>query len=131
MSRELFLYKAEHLAELDSDLLEWWQTRKLAYPLVDRLVQKRFSMVATSFPQRDCSALLEMSSARSEVAYCPRMLTDLYSYLRTQILHSSFLVLNTSMIRMYMYIAYTIAVLYIAVTFDLVYEFCITKILKN
>ena len=50
VKRELSLYKAEHSAELDGDPLKWWQSRKLAYPLMSKLVQKRFSMVATSVP---------------------------------------------------------------------------------
>ena len=36
------LYKAEHSAELDCDPLKWWQSGKLAYPLMSKLVQKRF-----------------------------------------------------------------------------------------
>ena len=50
VKRELSLYKAEHSAELDCDPLKWWQSQKLAYPLMSKLVQKRFSMVATSVP---------------------------------------------------------------------------------
>ena len=50
VKRDLSLYKAEHSAELDCDILKWWQSRKLAYPLMSKLVQKRFSMVATSVP---------------------------------------------------------------------------------
>ena len=50
VKRELSLYKAEHSAELDCDPLKWWQSRKLAYHLMSKLVQKRFSMVATSVP---------------------------------------------------------------------------------
>ena len=42
------LYKAEHVAELDSNPLEWWNNRKHTYPLISKLVQKMFSMVATS-----------------------------------------------------------------------------------
>ena len=38
--RELSLYDAEHAVELDSDPLQWWQARKLTYPLMSKLVQK-------------------------------------------------------------------------------------------
>ena len=50
VKRELSVYKAEHSAELDFDPLKWWQSQKLAYPLMSKLVQKRFSIVATSVP---------------------------------------------------------------------------------
>ena len=50
VKRELSLYKAEHSAEIDCDPLRWWQSRKLAYPLMSKLVQKRFSIVASSVP---------------------------------------------------------------------------------
>ena len=50
VKRELSLYKSEHSAELDCDPQKWRQSRKLAYPLMSKLVQNRFSMVATSVP---------------------------------------------------------------------------------
>ena len=46
VSRELSLYKAKESAELDSDPLTWWKSRRVAYPLTSKLIQKRFSMVA-------------------------------------------------------------------------------------
>ena len=50
VERELSLYKAEEPACLDSNPLEWWKDRKLAYPSLSKLVRKRYSMVATSVP---------------------------------------------------------------------------------
>ena len=48
--REMSLYKAEHVADLDSNPLKWWSDRKHTYPLITKLVQKMFSIVATSVP---------------------------------------------------------------------------------
>ena len=50
VTREISLYKAERTADLDSDPLKWWNDRKHTYPLITKLVQKTFSMVATSVP---------------------------------------------------------------------------------
>ena len=47
---EMSLYKAEHVADLDSNPLKWWNDRKHTYPLITKLVQKMFSIVATSVP---------------------------------------------------------------------------------
>ena len=44
------LYKAEKPLDLDSDPLTWWNTRRLIYPLMCKLVQKYFAFVATSVP---------------------------------------------------------------------------------
>ena len=39
--KEICLYNAEQpISKLDSDPLEWWQTRKHSYPLISSLVQK-------------------------------------------------------------------------------------------
>ena len=48
--REISLYKAEHVADLDSNPLKWWNNRKHTYPLITKLVKKMFSIVATSVP---------------------------------------------------------------------------------
>ena len=47
---EISLYKAEHVANLDSNPLKWWNDRKHAYPLITKRVKKMFSIVATSVP---------------------------------------------------------------------------------
>lgn len=44
---ELNLYKAEQPADLDSNPLAWWKEQKSLYPLMSKLVQKVFSLVAT------------------------------------------------------------------------------------
>ena len=38
--REISLYKAEHVADLDSNPLKWWNDRKHTYPLIVELVKK-------------------------------------------------------------------------------------------
>ena len=48
--REISLYKAEYVANLDSNPLKWWNNRKHTYPLITKLVKKMFSIVATSVP---------------------------------------------------------------------------------
>lgn len=48
--REISLYKVENPVELDSDPLKWWQSRRLTYPLLGKLVQKYLSVPATSVP---------------------------------------------------------------------------------
>ena len=48
--REMSLYKAEHVADLDSNPLQWWNDRKQTYPLIIKLVRKMLSIVATSMP---------------------------------------------------------------------------------
>lgn len=48
VSKEMAVYKEP--AELDSDPLQWWYTRKSQYPLMSRVVKKYFSFVATSVP---------------------------------------------------------------------------------
>ena len=50
VEREISLYRAEQAADLDSDPLKWWKNRKLSYPLLIKLIQKWYSMVATSVP---------------------------------------------------------------------------------
>jgi len=35
---EMSLYKAEHVADLDSNPLQWWNDRKQTYPLIIKLV---------------------------------------------------------------------------------------------
>ena len=47
VEKELNLYKAEQPADLDSNSLAWWKERKSLYPLMTKLVQKVFSIVAT------------------------------------------------------------------------------------
>ena len=47
--QEISLYKAEHVADLDTNPLKWWSNRKHTYPLITKLV-KMFSIVATSVP---------------------------------------------------------------------------------
>ena len=39
VSKEMAVYKAEKPAELDSDPLQWWYTRKSQYPLMSRVVR--------------------------------------------------------------------------------------------
>ena len=46
--QEISLYKAEHVADLDSNPLKWWNDRKHTYPLIVELVKKMFAVVATS-----------------------------------------------------------------------------------
>ena len=48
--KELAQYNAESVPDLDIDPLEWWKVRQRTYPLLTKLVRKRFSMVATSVP---------------------------------------------------------------------------------
>ena len=50
VAKELELYKAEKLQELDSDPLKWWDAKKDLYPIMLRLVRRVFSFVATSVP---------------------------------------------------------------------------------
>ena len=47
---EVSLYRVEKKADLDLDPLKWWKDRKLVYPLLTKLIKKRYSMVATSVP---------------------------------------------------------------------------------
>ena len=47
VEKELNLYKAEQPADLDSNSLAWWKELKSLYPLMTKLVQKVFSVVAT------------------------------------------------------------------------------------
>ena len=67
--KELLLYKAEQPAELDSDPLQWWQNRRLAYPQISALVQRKFSITATSVPSERLfsSAGMIISSRRNSL----------------------------------------------------------------
>ena len=47
---ELTQYNAESVADLDTDTIECWKAQQLTYPLLTKLVRKRFPMVATSIP---------------------------------------------------------------------------------
>ena len=48
--KELAQYNAESVPDLDINPLEWWKVRQRTYPLLTKVVRKRFSMVATSVP---------------------------------------------------------------------------------
>ena len=46
------MYKAEPPLNLYSDPLAWWSGRKALYSLICKLVQRMFSLVATSVPSK-------------------------------------------------------------------------------
>ena len=47
---EISVYKAEHVANLNSTPLKWWNNRKHTYSLITKLVKKMFSIIAISVP---------------------------------------------------------------------------------
>ena len=73
---ELSLYRAEQPADLDSDPLEWWKERKFAYPILTKLIQKKYSMVATSVPSERLFSTAGNIIHKKEVLYFWKMLTS-------------------------------------------------------
>ena len=71
MQKELFIYKAEALAELNSDPLQWWQNRMLSYPIMSALVQSTFAFTATSVPSERLFSSAEMIISTRRCSFLP------------------------------------------------------------
>ena len=61
---------SEHVVDLDSNPLQWWNNRKLVYPLITQLVKKIFSIVTTSVPSKQLLVVQGMSYHREGAAFC-------------------------------------------------------------
>jgi len=60
----------------NSDPLKWWKDWKLVYPLLTKLIKKRYSMAATSVPLERFSVQQETLLMKKEVIYFQKMQTS-------------------------------------------------------
>lgn len=59
VKRKILLYEAEHTVDLYSDPLQWWNERKHTWPLITKLIQKKFQCSPWAYHRRDFVALWE------------------------------------------------------------------------